>query len=188
MKTERLLKAIPGVDSAHDAVARTEQRVAELTDQIGRIQSDAAALKLRRQSADELVQKLTAEASRGALKNPERLTAALQERHQLNAEGEVDARLQVLVEEKTRLEGLIYSQRREAASESYRAAVMAYASAAADARLHELAAKVRELAPGAGVELSRCLRCGHDGMHQQSTFIGGAEVALKGAGYALKPD
>lgn len=70
------------------------------------------------------------------------------------------------------------SAERADAHETYRLAVLAYAEAAGRAGLPELAVKVRELAPGAGVAMTRCLKCGHDGIHGRAVTIGGAAVEL----------
>lgn len=128
-------------------------------------------------AADQRVARLTAQAAAGTLRNPQALADALRHRQQLQDAPRVD--IAALQAEINALQDKRHQEAREAAQRAYLDAISAYAAAAGAAELPMLAARVRELAPGAGVLLMRCPACGHDGMHAQSTFIGGAEVPLR---------
>lgn len=136
-----------------------------LADTIAQLESEQRAIAVRRQSADELARKLTDLAASGKLKDPARLADALRIQRELAAPDGIAERLQAAQQARAALEQQGYRLKREAAQNAYSQAVMDYAEAAGHAGLPALAARVRELAPGAGVALTRCAMCGHDGAH-----------------------
>ena len=154
-----------------------ELHLAGLRDELGRVQAETDALKMRRHHTDEQVRRLAEQAATGTLKDPNRLVTALAEQRKLSI-GTPDERLQALHAEIAAAEEGVHAVRRKAAESAYLAAIAQYADAAANARLPELAAKVRALAPGAGVMLPRCISCGTDGMHSATLNIGGALIDL----------
>jgi hypothetical protein len=86
--------------------------------------------------------------------------------------------LQAAQQERADLEQRGHKLRREAAREAYSNAVVAYAKAVGVAGLPGLADEIRKLAPDAGASMSRCPKCGHDGMHGTAISIGGALVDI----------
>jgi anion-transporting ArsA/GET3 family ATPase len=161
-----------------------EQRPVSVAAQIEALQERLKAAQAQQRkketalaAADQTVAQLTAQAAAGTLRNPQALADALRQRQQLQDAPRVD--IAALQAEIDALQDKRHQEAREAAQRAYLDAISDYAAAAGAADLPSLAARVRELAPGAGVQLMRCPACGHDGMHAQSTFIGGAEIALK---------
>ena len=158
-----------------------QARLDAATDAIAQITAEQQAALVRRQAADELARKLTDLAAAGKLKDATRLTDALRAQRELSAPDGIAERLQAAQQARADLEQQGHRLKREAAQAAYSQAVVDYATAAGKAGLPALAARVRELAPGAGVALTRCAMCGHDGMHGASVSIGGALVDLQRA-------
>ncbi len=155
-----------------------QARLDAATDAIAQLTAEQRAIAVRRQAADELARKLTDAAAAGKLKDATRLTEALRVQRELAAPDGIAERLQAAQQTRADLEQQGHRLKREAAAAAYSQAVMDYAQAAGRAGLPALAARVRELAPGAGVALTRCAMCSHDGMHGASVSIGGALVDL----------
>ncbi|WP_298291429.1 hypothetical protein [Thiomonas sp.] len=158
-------------------MADLDARIEALQDRLRIMHAEQSGAVAALAAADQTVARLTAQAAAGTLRNPQALADALRQRQHLQDAPRADtAALQAEIEA---LQAQRHQAERDAAQRAYLDAVNAYAAACAAADLPALAARVRELAPGAGVQLMRCPACGHDGMHQQSAFIAGAEVTLR---------
>ncbi len=174
-----LFRNKPKAAPMNDALTTHDARAEAMRDTIAQIQAEQQGHILKRQGADALVAKLTEQAAAGKLKDASRLTEALRQQRDATQDTNTATRLQTAQTALQELEQQRNAMARQAAQDAYTDAVMAYAEAVSRAGLPELATKVRDLAPGAGMMLPRCLKCGHDGMHTLgSVAIGGAVIDL----------
>ncbi len=151
-----------------------ESSAVRLDDEILRLQTHQQARHVQREQAAAQVTKLTEQAATGSLRDPSRLTEALQHHREVSNDDGTANRLQQMMHDRAALDSQVHELRRQAAQNAYSQAVMAYAAACAG--LPELADKVRELAPAAGVMMRQCTACSHDGMHRRTMAIGGAVI------------
>jgi hypothetical protein len=160
------------------ALESHQGRIDTIADIVTNLTAEQQSIAVRRQTADELVRKLSNMAATGKLKDATRLTEALRVQRELTAPNGLAERLQAAQQERADLEQRGHKLRREAAQTAYSNAVVAYAKAVGVAGLPAMADEIRKLAPDAGASMSRCSKCGHDGMHTSSVAIGGAVVEV----------
>jgi chromosome segregation ATPase len=165
---QQIRSATSSTNPAED-VAHIDRRLEEIATEITFAQADAQASQVRRTHADAAVAKLTEQAARGALKDPQALAEALRQQRDVASRPDNSAQIRDLQEEITTLQGRRQQLEAQIRVDAYNVALLAYAKACAP--LRSLGQAVRDAAPGAAVLITT----------QNSPGLIGADIVIGGA-------